>query len=63
MTNRAFWTIAGALYGLLIFGIAEAVILPRAASALRDVPLPAFALAHAVYGIVLGAIVGRNHQK
>jgi hypothetical protein len=63
MTNRVLWIGLGAAYGLLIFGIAEAVILPRAASALRDLPPPAFAAAHLVYGLVLGAIVGRKPIK
>lgn len=54
------WLVAGALYGLLIFGIAEWVILPRANSPLGDVLLWTFALAHLVYGVVLAALCARN---
>lgn len=54
------WLGAGALYGMLIFGIAEWVILPRSDSPLREMPLWSFALAHLFYGAVLAALWVRH---
>ncbi len=56
----ALWLGAGALYGMLIFGIAEWVILPRSDSPLREMPLWSFALAHLFYGAVLAALWVRH---
>lgn len=50
----------GVLYGLLIFLIAEWIILPRTASPLAEMPVWALALAHALYGVVLAWLVGRK---
>ncbi|MCC7161856.1 MAG: hypothetical protein IT331_05160 [Anaerolineae bacterium] len=50
----------GVLYGLLIFLIAEWIILPRTASPLAEMSVWALALAHALYGAVLAWLVGRK---
>ncbi|MCA1553229.1 MAG: hypothetical protein LC737_02500 [Chloroflexi bacterium] len=51
--------LVGVLYGLLLFGIAQAVILPRAAVALQDIPMLNFAIAHLIYGLALGLLLAR----
>jgi hypothetical protein len=46
--------LAGALYGLALLAVAQAVVLPSAGSPLAEIPTLHFALAHLVYGVVLG---------
>lgn len=46
----------GALYGLLIFGIAQGVVLPQTASALLALPLWTMLVAHLIYGLALGTL-------
>ncbi len=58
--NTVLWLVAGALFGLLVFAVAEGIILPRTVSPLRELPLWVFALAHLAYGIVLGWLTSRN---
>lgn len=50
----------GALYGLLLFAIAEWVILPRTNSPLREMPLWGFASAHVIYGMTLSWWMSRK---
>lgn len=50
----------GALYGLLIFVVAEWIILPRTSSPLAEMPVWALALGHVLYGVVLAWLVGRK---
>jgi len=45
---------AGLLYGLLLFGLAQIIILPQTGSGLGNLPVWALAAAHAVFGLVLG---------
>lgn len=52
--NRWVLIALGVLYGLMIFGLATTVLLPGAGSALRVIPPLTFALAHLLYGAVLG---------
>jgi hypothetical protein len=54
------WLVLGAVYGLLLFGIANAVILPRTNSLLALAPVWALGAAHVLYGAVLGWLVGRG---
>lgn len=54
------WLALGVLYGALLFGIAEWIILPRTNSPLAGMPMWAFALAHLVYGIVLAGLSARK---
>ena len=51
--------LGGVLYGMLLLGLAEAVILPGPGAALTAIPLLHFALAHLVYGLVLAVRMGR----
>jgi hypothetical protein len=46
--------LAGLCYGLLLFCLAEYVILPRTGSGLADLPALALLIAHGIYGLVLG---------
>ena len=46
--------LAGLLYGLLLFGLAELVILPSTGSTLTDLPAVFVLLAHELYGLILG---------
>ena len=46
----------GALYGLLIFGMAASIILPQTASELGALPMWSLVVAHLLYGIVLGTL-------
>lgn len=54
--------LAGMVYGLVLFFIAEAIILPRSASPLASSPLWELGLAHLVYGALLGAILARARR-
>ncbi len=51
--------LVGAGYGLLLFGIALAVVLPGAAPALKAIPVLHFAIAHLLYGLTLGSLMAR----
>jgi hypothetical protein len=48
--------LSGALYGLLLFVMAELILLPGTGSPLLAIPAANFALAHIVFGVVLGSI-------
>ena len=52
--------LAGLLYGLALFLLAEAVLLPSAQSLLLVVPIWSFGLAHMIYGVTLGMLVGQT---
>lgn len=55
-----FSWLAGLIYAAILFLIAEIIILPNTESAL-DVFSPVhFAVAHGIYGLVLGVIAGRE---
>ena len=52
---------SGVAYGLLIFLVAQMVILPSTAAAtLRAMPTVNFAIAHLVYGVTLGFVFSRG---
>jgi hypothetical protein len=46
----------GGLYGLALLGLAEAALLPAAGAALQEFSGLHFALAHLVFGLVLGTV-------
>ena len=48
--------LAGAVYGLALLLVAQAAVLPAANSPLAAIPTLHFAIAHIIYGIVLGSI-------
>ncbi len=45
---------AGLLYGLLLYGLAQGILLPWSKSALGAIPPLHFAVAHIIYGLALG---------
>jgi hypothetical protein len=64
---RRFWprlpgALVGLVYGLLLYGLAQGVLLPWANSALLAIPPVHFAIAHLIYGLALG-LVGRRTNK
>jgi hypothetical protein len=46
--------LAGVGYGLILWGLALAALLPALATSLRAIPPLHFAIAHGLYGLVLG---------
>jgi hypothetical protein len=48
--------LAGAVYGLALLLVAKAVVLPAAGSPLAEIPTLHFAIAHLIYGVVLGYV-------
>jgi hypothetical protein len=50
----------GLVYGLLLFGLARGVLLTAVDSPLLQVTPVHFAIAHAVYGLILGYWLGRK---
>jgi hypothetical protein len=56
--------LVGAVYGLALLAVAKAVVLPSAGSPLDEIPTLHFAMAHVIYGVVLGwlseRLAGRN---
>ena len=50
----------GVLYGLLLWLLAQTVLLPGTSSPLETFPLLHFALGHAVYGLVLGLLINQT---
>ena len=57
--------LAGLAYGALLFLVAELVILPGTGSLLRAIPTIHFAIAHLIYGLVLGSMIfhGQEHGR
>lgn len=49
-------SLAGAIYGLVLFALAATVLLPIANSPLAEIPALHFALAHLIYGATLGYV-------
>jgi uncharacterized membrane protein YagU involved in acid resistance len=58
--TRDWWLVVGLVYGVLIFGIAESIILPDTHSALQDLPVWVMGIAHVLYGIILARLTTRN---
>ncbi|MDQ4074766.1 MAG: DUF1440 domain-containing protein [Chloroflexota bacterium] len=46
--------VAGVVYGLLLWLMANTLLLPGSASSLQQIPSPHFAIAHLLYGLTLG---------
>ena len=57
--RRYGWRL-GAGYGLLVWVVAQFVLLPSLGIALADIPPAQFIPAHLVYGFVLGYVLGRH---
>jgi hypothetical protein len=56
LLSRAPSILAGLIYGLLLFVLAEVILLPPTGSRLLEFAPITFAMAHAVYGMVLGRL-------
>jgi hypothetical protein len=52
--------VGGLVYGVALFGLAETLLLPATGSPLGEIPAAQFGLAHAVYGVALGLLTGRQ---
>jgi hypothetical protein len=63
--SAAAWIagLAGGLYGLALLILAQAAFLPGAGAALKAFPPLHFALAHLIFGIVLGVITNRSAKR
>ncbi len=57
---RRYGWLLGAGYGLLVWVVAQFVLLPGLGIALADIPPAQFIPAHLLYGTVLGYILGRH---
>ena len=57
---RRYGWLLGAGYGLLVWVVAQFVLLPGLGIALADIPPAQFIPAHLVYGVVLGYVLGRH---
>jgi hypothetical protein len=55
--------VGGLVYGVALFGLAETLLLPATGSPLGEIPAAQFGLAHAVYGLALGLLVGRHEPR
>jgi hypothetical protein len=55
--------LTGTIYGFALFILAETVMLPGTHSALLAIPIWSFALAHLVYGAMLGWLVQRTGRQ
>lgn len=55
-----FGWLLGLVYGLVLVGLARGVLLPVAGSALMEIATVQLVIAHVVYGLVLGFVVGRK---
>jgi hypothetical protein len=60
-TSKLSWLL-GAVYGLTLWLAAEFIVLPAADSPLQMIEPLHFALAHLIFGITLGLIVGRSNR-
>jgi hypothetical protein len=57
---RRFGWLVGLAYGLLLMALAQGVLLPAAGSPLLQIGAIHLALAHALYGVILGYEVSRR---
>lgn len=58
--------LAGVIYGSFLWLFAGLVLLPLETTPFDSLPVPSFAVAHLIYGIVLGVLIQRqveNHER
>ena len=60
LVGRAGGVVLGLAYGLLLLLVAQGLLSSPAGAALREIPTLPFAVAHLVYGVVLGWLVARS---
>jgi hypothetical protein len=58
LTSRGALATAGAMYGLAIFVIMRLIVVPLVDPALSTVSWPAFAMAHVMWGVAIGLVLG-----
>lgn len=52
--------LVGVVYSLLLLVIAQTILVPATAASFREIPVTHLALAHGLYGLVLGWLIGQN---
>lgn len=60
LAGRTASVLTGLAYGLVLLLVARGLTGIDGRTALREIPAASFAVAHLVYGLVLGWLVGRN---
>ncbi|MFQ5859133.1 MAG: hypothetical protein ACE5LU_26335 [Anaerolineae bacterium] len=60
--GRPAW-LAGLAYGVILLVVSEAAFLAGAESPLQKIPLVHWAVAHGIYGLVLGWLTGRQGER
>ena len=60
LRGRTAGALMGLVYGLVLLLVAQGLTAVDAGAALREIPTVHFALAHLIYGLVLGWMVARN---
>jgi uncharacterized BrkB/YihY/UPF0761 family membrane protein len=61
-SRRALWLV-GAVYGMILWLVAQLVLLPGMNSDLRLISPAQFAVAHVAYGLALGYLLGRGQSS
>jgi hypothetical protein len=59
--TRTLWLL-GAAYGLVLWFVARFIVLPGLNPALTEVPTMSFVLAHVLYGLTLGYLLGQHQE-
>jgi hypothetical protein len=60
LSGRTAGALIGLVYGLMLLLLAQGLTLIGAGTTLREIPVVQFAIAHLVYGLVLGWLVARS---
>lgn len=60
LSGRTAGALIGLVYGLVLLLLAQGLTLTGAGTTLREIPVAQFAIAHLIYGLVLGWLVARN---
>jgi hypothetical protein len=60
LAGRAGGALIGLVYGLVLLLLAQGLTVIGAAATLREIPVAHFAIAHLIYGLMLGWLVARR---
>jgi Family of unknown function (DUF6789) len=60
LSGRTAGALMGLVYGLVLLLLAQGLTLTGAGATLREIPVAQFAIAHLVYGLILGWLVARS---
>lgn len=55
--------LAGVIYGSFLWLISGLILLPLASSPFDSLPVPSFAVAHLIYGVILGMVAQRQAES